>query len=212
MFPERCFFVCEMKTILGIKKGMTQVFDEKGNPIPVTVISAGPVFVTQVKTKEKDGYSAVQLGFGEKKKISKPLAGHLKGKNFRYLREAPLENGEEIAPGAKFTVDMFQVGDLVKVTGTSKGLGFAGVIKRHGFSRAPVSHGHPFSRKPGSIGSMFPERVLKGMRMAGRAGNKRVTIRNLKVAQVDSARNLLMIKGGVPGAINSLVMITKMND
>jgi len=197
-----------MSTIFGIKKGMTQVFDEKGLPCPVTLVLAEPVEVTQIKTKEKDGYEAIQVGFGKAKKISKSLAGHLKGKTFRYLREIPKPEGE-VALGAKFTLEMFKPGDIVCATGLSKGHGFAGTIKRHGFARGPKSHGHPFSRKPGSIGAMFPQRVMKGMRMSGRMGGKRVSVKNLKVFSVDAAKNLLMLAGAVPGAVNSILEIRK---
>lgn len=195
--------------IIGIKKGMTQIFDEQGRPIPVTLVLAEPVEVTQIKTIEKEGYSSVQVGLGKKKEVTKPLSGHLKGKTYRYLREIPTVEGEEYELGKAFNVEMFTVGDKVKVSGNSKGRGYAGTIKRHGFARGPVSHGHPFSRKPGSIGSMFPQRVLKGMRMAGRMGGKRFSVKNITVVCVDSAKNLLMLKGAVPGSINGLVEIEK---
>jgi large subunit ribosomal protein L3 len=198
-----------MNAILGIKKGMTQVFDEKGLPRPVTLVLAGPCEVTFIKTQEKDGYNAVQIGFGQEKKIKKPLAGHLKGKRFKYLKEVKAKEGEEVTIGKQVTVEIFAKDDKVKVTGISKGRGFAGTIKRHHFSRGPVSHGHPFSRKPGSIGSMFPERVLKGLRMAGRMGGKQVSVKNLRVFAVDAQKNLLMLLGAVPGAINSLLLIEK---
>jgi len=195
-----------MKTILGIKKGMTQVFNDKGNPVPVTLVLAGPIEVVQVKTKEKDGYESLQVGFGETKKASKPLAGHQKGKKFRFLREIAKPE-TELATGAILTVEQFTAGEKVSVAGISKGHGFAGGIKRHHFSRGPVSHGHPFSRKPGSIGSMNPERVMKGLRMAGRMGGKRVTVKNLKIFSVDLQKNLLLLEGAVPGCPNALLEI-----
>ncbi len=203
-----------MKFILGEKIGMSQVFvDDKQRKkvVPVTLIKAGPCIVTQVKTEEKDGYEAVQVGFGSRKKINKPLAGHLKnlGK-FRYLREFRVENsGKEYKRGDKIDVSVFETGDKVKVTGISKAKGFQGVMKRHGFKGGPASHGQKHSnRKPGSIGSAFPERVIKGKKMAGRMGGKRVTQLGLEVVEVDKEKNLMLIKGSVPGNIGSLVSIT----
>lgn len=199
-----------MKGILGKKIGMTQIFDAAGNVIPVTVIEAGPCYVTQVKTEERDGYRAIQLGFGKSKSLNKPLEGHLKGlPSLRHLREVSVQRSEEYQVGQKFQADLFSVGDLVDVTGISKGKGFTGVMKRHGFHGGPRTHGQSDrARAPGSIGATTtPGRVWKGKRMAGRAGNKRVTVQNLKVVLVDPERNLLAVKGSVPGARNCLLLI-----
>lgn len=196
-----------MKFILGLKLGMSQIFDEKGNVIPVTLIEAGPCYVTQIKTKEKDGYCAVQIGFGEAKKVTKALAGIFKkakvGK-LMFLREfrneKPEINGKELKLGDKIDVSIFKEGDLVKVSGLSKGKGFAGVVKRWHFGGRPATHGTKHElRTPGSVGTSFPERVPKGRKMPGRMGYERVTIRNLKVVKVDSEKNILAIKGAVPG-------------
>jgi large subunit ribosomal protein L3 len=194
-----------MKAILGKKIGMTQVFDADGKPQPVTLIMAGPCFVTQIKSLEKDKYSSVQIGFDTKKRLTKPLAGHLKGRNCRFLKEFRL-NGEGLEVGAEINISQFAVGDQVKISGVSFGRGFAGVIKRHGFSRGPVSHGHPFSRKPGSIGSMYPERVFPGMKMAGRMGNRRCTVKT-KILAIDPEKNILAVKGPLPGKRNGLLEI-----
>ncbi len=198
--------------ILGKKLGMGQVFSEDGQVIPVTAIQAGPCVVTQVKTKENDGYNAVQLGFGEAKHLNKPMKGHLKNLGaFKYLREVRVEDTSDIKPGSVVDVGIFQPGELVKVTGTSKGKGFAGVVKRHGFAGGPKSHGQSDRhRAPGSIGAgTDPGRVIKGLRMAGHMGNRRVTVRNLEVVKVDPEANLLLVKGAVPGARNALLLIQK---
>lgn len=189
---------------------MTQVFDDKGAVSAATMITAGPVVVTQVKTKEKDGYEAVQVGFGTKKEknIAKPQLGHLKGLGtFRYLREAPAGAGER---GAKIDVSIFAPGDTVEVSAVSKGKGFQGVVKRHGFHGGPRSHGQKNKeRSPGSIGGggRAGGRVAKNMRMAGRMGGDRVTVKNLHVLQVDLATNTLLISGAVPGRPGTLVEI-----
>jgi large subunit ribosomal protein L3 len=202
-----------MKFILGLKLGMSQIFDEKGNVIPVTLIEAGPCIVTQIKTKEKDGYSAVQIGFGEAKKVSKALAGHLKGLGkLLFLREfrneKPEIDGRELKRGDKIEVSIFKEGDLVRVSGLSKGKGFAGVVKRWHFAGRPATHGTKHElRAPGSIGTSFPERVPKGRKMAGRKGYVRVTIRNLKVVKVDPENHILAIKGAIPGPKGGLVEI-----
>ncbi|MDQ7030239.1 MAG: 50S ribosomal protein L3 [Ardenticatenia bacterium] len=203
-----------MKGILGKKIGMTQIFDENGEVVPVTVIQAGPCYVTQVRTEERDGYRAIQLGFEEvtKKRLNKPELGHLEKAGvppLRYLREFPLDDGEEFEVGQRIDVSIFQQGDLVDVTGYSKGRGFAGTIKRHGFRRQPKTHGQSDrERAPGAISAgTDPGRVFKGQRMAGRMGNRRVTIQNLKVMLVDPERNLLAVKGAVPGARNGLLII-----
>lgn len=197
--------------IIGKKIGMTQLFREDGETV-VTAIEAGPCVVTQVKTREKDGYNAIQLGFGEAKRLNSPEKGHLKGLGlFKYLREFRVEDVSGFAPGQKVDVDMFKPGDLVDVIGTSKGKGFAGVVKRHHFAGGPKTHGQSDRhRAPGSVGATtFPGRVLKGTRMAGHMGNARVTVRNLKVVEVDPARHLLLVKGAVPGGRNGLVLIRK---
>ena len=193
---------------------MTQIFDEAGNVIPVTVIEAGPCFVTQVKTKERDGYQAIQLGFEEvkPKRLTKGQLGHLQKKGLpplRYLREIKVDDVSGYEEGQKIRVSIFDVGDLVDVTGISKGRGFAGVVKRHGFKGGPKTHGQSDRhRAPGSIGqTTTPGRVYKGKRMAGHMGNERVTVQNLRVVLVDPERNLLAVKGAVPGARNGLLLI-----
>ena len=198
------------KGILGTKLGMTQIFDDEGRVIPVTVVRAGPCPVTQVRTKERDGYAAVQLGFGETKKVNKPLAGHFRKAGVeptRHLVEFPLEG--EHQPGDVINVDIFTQGQLVDVTGKSKGKGFAGVMKRHGFSGLGAGHGaHKVHRAPGSIGACAtPARVFPGTRMAGRMGGERVTIQSLALVGVDAERRLLLIKGAVPGPNGSLVIV-----
>ena len=187
--------------------GMSQVFEEDGLVTPVTVISVETMKVTQLKSKEKDGYAAVQLGSGSKKRLSKPLQGHLKelGK-LRYLKEVRVQS--DLKVGEMFDVSVFNPGDNVKVTGISKAKGFQGAVKRHGFHGMPASHGHKHvKRHVGSIGQRFPQHTLKGMRMAGRMGGERVTIRGLKVIKVDKDNNLLAIKGAVPGRKGTLLEI-----
>ncbi len=204
-----------MKFILGKKLGMSQLFNEKGQVVPVTLIEAGPCSVVQVKDKEKDGYSAAQIGFEEIKdqKVKKPQKGHFKKagseKGFRYLREFP--NGH-LKIGQQIDISIFNQGEIVKITGISKGKGFQGVVKRHGFSGFPASHGTKHGlRAPGSIGSSFPERVWKGKKMAGRMGNQKVTISGLKIVQVDKENNLLAVKGAIPGKKGILleIVVTK---
>ena len=198
--------------LIGRKLGMTQVFREDGAVIPVTAIEVGPCTVVQVKTREKEGYSAVQMGFGEKKRLTSPEKGHLKGLgSFRHLREFRVGEGVGIEVGQKFDVGLFKPGDMVDVTGTSKGKGFAGVVKRHHFAGGPKTHGQSDRhRAPGSIGSTTtPGRVYKGKRMAGHMGNARVTVMGQEVVQADPARNLLLVRGAVPGHQNSLVLIQK---
>lgn len=206
-----------MSGILGKKLGMTSIFDESGESIPCTVIEAGPCYVTQVKTKEHDGYDAVQLGFDGQvdRLINKPLQGHFAKagvKGMRLIREFRDFNGVELKPGAEVRVDLFQQGDVVSVTGKSKGRGFQGVVKRHHFGGVGMtSHGQSDRmRAPGSIGSSsYPSRVFKGMRMGGRMGFSRVTVKNLMVLRVVPESNLLIVKGSVPGAINSYLEIVK---
>jgi large subunit ribosomal protein L3 len=202
--------------IIGRKVGMTQVYAADGRAIPVTVIQAGPCVVVQRKSKEKDGYSAVQLGFVENrtiKRVTKPMAGHFKKASLppcRVLREFRVEDGAEVKVGDKVSVSLFAPGDSVSVVGTSKGKGFQGVIKRHHFRGGAATHGSMFHRAPGSIGaSAFPSRVLKGMRAAGHMGSDRVTVRNLQVVKVDAESNLLVIRGSVPGAGGGYVIIRK---
>ena len=201
-----------MKLILGTKVAMSQIFDDSGVVHPVTVISAGPVTVTQLKTDESDGYNAVQVGFGTRneKNISKAVRGHLKGLgNFRFLREFPMTKGTEMKVGDKFDVSAFKEGDLVQVSGISKGKGFQGVVQRHGFHGGPRSHGQKHSEhEPGSIGGGLRTGPRKGMRMAGRLGGDRVTVKNLKVIQIDAEKNELCISGAIPGRRGTLVEIT----
>src|SRR4030043_1782867 len=191
-----------VKRILGKKLGMTQVFTEEGKAEAVTAVEAGPCTVLQIKTSEKEGYEAVQYGFGEAKKINSPRKGQMKELgNFRYLRELRVEDTSEINVGDKVDVSLFQEGDLVDVTGISKSKGLAGVVKRHHFAGGPKTHGQSDRhRAPGSIGATTsPGRVFKGTRMAGHMGDRRVTTRNLKVLEVDLDRHLLLVRGGVPG-------------
>jgi large subunit ribosomal protein L3 len=197
-----------VKFILGKKLNMTQKFLEDGKVAPATVVQAGPCTITQVKG-EKDGYSAVQIGFGLKKKINKPLTGHLKDlDNFRYLREFRVDNADNMTRGKVFDVSSFKVGDALTVTATSKGKGFQGVVKRHGFHGSPASHGHKDQlRMPGSIGATDAARVFKGTRMGGRMGGDTVTVSNLELVEVDQEKGLLYIKGAVPGARNALVSV-----
>jgi len=199
--------------IIGKKLGTTRVIHEDGRVSAVSAIQAGPCTVTQVKTPEKDGYGAVQLGYEETHRRNKPERGHLKrvGTLFQHLREVPLDNGESPQVGQRITVDLFQPGDRVDIIGTSKGRGFAGVVKRHGFHGGPKTHGQSDRhRAPGSIGAgTYPGRVIKGLRMAGHMGNARVTIRNVEVVQADPERNLLLVKGSVPGARNGLVIVRR---
>lgn len=199
-----------MKFILGKKLEMTQSFMQDGRVMPVTAVQAGPCQVVRVKTKEKDGYEAVEIGFGEKKKIKKPIKGHLKGlPNFRYLKEFRVIETKDYKKGQKIDVSAFKTGEMVKITGISKGKGFQGVMKRHGFHGGPGSHGDKDQhRMPGSIGATGPQHVFKGTKMAGRMGGERVTVKNLEIIEINKDKSLLLIKGAIPGARNSLVMIT----
>jgi large subunit ribosomal protein L3 len=201
--------------ILGRKRGMTTVFDPDGTSVAVTVIEAGPCFVTQIRTPDKEGYSAVQLGFEDTKRLNRPERGHLKGlPMLRHLREFRLAQPSD-APtiGDKIDVSIFAPGERVDVIGTSKGKGFAGVVKRHHFRGGPKTHGQSDRhRAPGSIGATTtPGRVLKGMRMAGHMGNKRVTIKALRVVRAEPERNLLLLEGAVPGPREGLILIRKSN-
>lgn len=205
-----------MPGIIGKKLGMTRVFNDEGAAVSVTVIEAGPCPVVQVKDQERDGYRAVQLGFGTKKakRTPKAEAGHAARAGLEgapaILREFRAAEDESYEAGATVTVDIFTVGDRVKVTGKSKGKGFQGVVKRHGFTGRPGSHGHPESRNPGSIGpGTDPSRVIKGKRLPGQTGNVRRTVRNLEVVRVDADKSLLFVKGGVPGPKNAYLLISK---
>jgi large subunit ribosomal protein L3 len=205
-----------MPGLIGRKIGMTRIFDEEGVQVPVTVIEAGPCPVVEVRSDEVDGYRAVQLGFGAQKakRTTRPEMGHAAKAGLeaapRLMREFRIENGEEYEVGQQLTVELFEAGDKVKVTGRSKGRGFQGVVKRHGFAGRPGSHGHPMSRTPGSMGpGTDPSRVIKGKKLPGRMGGARTTIRNLQIVRVDGERNLLFVKGGVPGSRDGYVLISK---
>lgn len=191
---------------------MSQVFREDGVVVPVTVIEAGPCVVTQLKTPERDGYSAVQLGFGEVKRVNKPMAGHFRNsRQSRHLKEVKADSVDEFQVGQSLTVELFQEGEIVDVIGRTKGRGFAGVMKRHGFGGGPRTHGQSDRpRAPGSIGGgTTPGKVFKGLKMAGHMGNRRVTVKGLEIIHVDLDRNLLLVKGGVPGAPNGLLEIRR---
>ena len=201
------------KAILATKVGMTQIFNEDGVLTPVTVLQAGPVVVTQVKTVENDGYSAVQVGFADKREklVNKPLKGHFDkaGVSYkRYIREFKLEDAENYALGQEIKADIFVAGDKIDVTAISKGKGFQGAIKRHGQSRGPMAHGSKFHRHAGSNGSSSdPSRVFKGKKMPGQMGNKKVTVQNLEIVRVDAENNLLLVKVAVPGPKKAMVTI-----
>jgi len=205
-----------MAGLIGKKLGMTQIFDDEGSAIPVTVVEAGPCAVTQVKTKETDGYSAVQVGWGSRneKHSTRAERGHAAKAGLetapRTLREFRVADTSGLEPGQTLTVEQFEVGETVKVTGTTKGRGFQGVVKRHGFRGRPASHGHPKARNPGTLGpGTNPSRVIKGKKMPGQMGGTRHTERGLRVERIDAERNLLYIRGSVPGARNSTVLIRK---
>ena len=205
-----------MPGLIGKKIGMTRIFNEEGVQVPVTVIEAGPCPVVSVRSQDQDGYQAVQIGYGAKKakRTSGAEMGHAAKAGLEaapsLLREFRFENGEEYEVGQQLTVSLFEAGDRIKVTGRSKGRGFQGVVKRHGFAGRPGGHGHPMSRNPGSLGpGTDPSRVIKGKKLPGRMGGDRTTIRNLQVVRVDGERNLLFVKGGVPGARDGYVLISK---
>lgn len=206
-----------MKGLIGRKLGMTSVFTDDGSSVPCTLIEAGPCYVTAVKTKENDGYTALQLGFTERKekRLAVPQVKNFKKKNLpvlRFLKEVRnFENAEEFKVGDVIKTDLFKEGDIVKVTSKSKGKGFQGVVKRHGFGGGSVTHGQSDRlRAPGSIGaSSYPSRVFKGQRMAGRTGGDKISVRNLKIVKIIPESNLLLIKGAVPGAISGIVEIYK---
>jgi len=207
-----------VRGILGKKIGMTQIFDDSGEVIPVTVVEAGPCVVVQCKSEESDGYEAVQIGLVEqspRRNASKAFKGHFAAAGIpptRYVAEVPVDSGDESKPGDSVLADIFTAEDTVHVVGRSKGRGFQGVIKRHNFGGGKASHGSMFHRAPGSVGrSAWPSRVFPGQKMPGQLGNKRAKIRNAQVVKVDMERNLLFLKGGVPGARNSYVRIVKVS-
>ena len=201
------------KGLIGKKIGMTQIFNEKGKVIPVTVIEAGPCVVSQVKTEETDGYNSIQLGFGaiKESKVNKPERGHFTKANIapaRYLREIRVDSIEDVKVGDELKADIFMAGDKIDIQGTSKGKGFQGVIKRHGQHRGPMGHGSMYHRRPGSMGSTStPGRVFKGKKLPGHMGAETVTIQNLEVIKVDLDKNIILVKGSVPGAKGSILKI-----
>ena len=201
-----------MKGILGKKLGMTQIFTEEGIVVPVTVVEAGPNVVTQVKTVEKDGYNAIQVGFedAKEKSLNKPQKGHLAAANVlkKHLKEFRVDAVEEFTVGQEIKADLFAAGEKIDVTGTSKGKGFQGPIKRHGQSRGPESHGSRYHRRPGSMGACsFPGRVFKNKKLAGHMGSVKVTVQNLEVVRIDAEKNLILVKGAIPGAKGSVVTV-----
>jgi large subunit ribosomal protein L3 len=204
-----------VSTLIGKKLGMSQLFSPDGEATPVTVIQVGPCTITQIKSVDNDGYNALQLAFGEKKPrgTTKPLLGHFKrcGKGpFKAIKEVKVDEVEDFELGQEISADIFQVGELVQVIGKSKGKGFAGTIKRWNFSRGPMSHGGMNKRPPGSIGcSASPSRVIKGRKMPGQMGNRRVTVKGLKIVDVRPEENIILVKGAVPGARNGVVLIIK---
>ena len=203
-----------MKALLGTKIGMTQIIGEDGVTIPVTLIQAGPVTVTQVKSVETDGYNAVQVAYGEGKNLSKAVAGHVKsaGVTPKEIREFVIDDLGELKVGDSWDVTEFELGDTIDATGISKGKGFAGTIKRHNFKRHRKTHGGKGNtRKPGSIGSMYPQKIFKGKRMAGHMGAEQVTVKNLTVAYISAADNLIGVKGAVPGPKKGLIVINDNN-
>ena len=199
-----------MKTLLGTKLGMTQLLAEDGRAVPVTLIQAGPVTVTQVKTVETDGYNAVQIAYGEGKNLSKAVAGHVKSAKVtpKFLREVRVDEPVEAKVGDSFDASVFAIGDTVDATGISKGKGFAGTVKRHNFNTSKKTHGGNGNvRKPGSIGSMYPQKVFKGKKMSGRMGAEQVTVKNLEIAYVDPETNLIGVRGAVPGPRKGLIIL-----
>ena len=204
-----------MMGLIGRKIGMTQLFNEKGDAVPVTVIEAGPCTVTEVRTSERDGYTALQLGFGTNKesRFTKPVLGQFKKRNLppsRHLREFRTGDVSAYSVGQTLNVSLFEKGEHVDVEGTTKGRGFAGVIKRHGFTAGTASHGPTMGREPGSIGSSaYPSRVIKGKRLPGRMGGKSLTTKNLLVAGVDAEQNVVLVRGAIPGPTNGLIFVLK---
>ena len=201
-----------MKGILGKKLGMTQIFTAEGIVVPVTVVEATPNVVTQIKTVEKDGYSAIQVGFedAKEKSLNKPQKGHLAAANVlkKHLKEFRVDSVEEFTVGQEIKADLFAAGEIIDVTGISKGKGFQGPIKRHGQSRGPESHGSRYHRRPGSMGACsFPGRVFKNKKLAGHMGSVKVTVQNLEVVRIDAEKNLILVKGAIPGAKGSVVTL-----
>lgn len=201
-----------MKSILGKKLGMTQLYGENGRIMPVTVVQAGPCYVIQKKTVDSDGYSALQIGFGERREVlaNKPEKGHFakaEVKPMQYLKEIKVDNIDEYQVGQELKADVFGLGEFVDVTGTSKGKGFAGTIKKYNFQRGPMGHGSKSHRRVGSAGAKGPARVFKGTKRPGRMGGERVTVQNLEVVRVDTERNLLIVRGAVPGPKGSLLLL-----
>lgn len=191
---------------------MTQIFDEQGQIVPVTVIQAGPCVVVQTKSPETDGYNAIQVAYGEVKenKVNKPLKGHFnkaQAKLAKYLKEFRVADAKEYTVGQEIKADTFEAGDVIDVTGVTKGKGFQGAIKRHGFSRGPMAHGSKYHRRTGSLGALGPNKVFKGRKLPGRMGNKTVTVQNLQVVKIDAERNYLLVKGAVPGSKKALLTI-----
>jgi len=201
-----------VSSIIGKKLGMTQIFGEDGKAEAVTAVEAGPCTVIQVKTVDKDGYNAIQIGYGEAKRLKSPQRGHLKGLgDYKHLREFRVDETEGVEVGDKVDISLFNEGDMIDVTGISKSKGFAGVVKRHGFAGGPKTHGQSDRhRAPGSIGATtWPGRVWKGTRMAGRMGGERVMVSHLRILKADPERNLLLVKGAIPGGKNGLLLIRK---
>lgn len=203
-----------MKSILGKKIGMTQIFAEDGRIIPVTAIEAGPCVVLQKKTEQTDGYNAIQVGFDTKKEknINKPLKGHLSKagvKAVKYIKEFKIDNVDEYQLGQEIKADVFETGEYIDVIGTTKGKGFAGGIKRHGFHRGPMKHGSKYHRRPGSLGAKGPARVFKGRKMPGRLGGVQVSVQNLEVVRVDIDKNIILVKGAIPGPNRGLVVLKR---
>lgn len=199
-----------MKALITRKVGMTSIIADDGQLLPITLLSASPCVITQVKTADIDGYTAIQLGFEEAKKVGKTQAGHFKkaGVNPKITREFRIDEIEEgMAAGVKLAADVFEVGDMVHITGISKGKGFAGTIKRHNFHRGRKTHGGQSYRRPGSIGSMYPQKIFKGKKMAGQMGNEQVTVRNLKVALVDTENQVIGVVGAVPGPRKGIILM-----
>lgn len=201
-----------MKGLLGKKVGMTQIFTEQGEVIPVTVVEAGPVVVTQIKTTEKDGYTAIQVGFedAKEKALNKPQKGHLAAANTlkKHLKEFRVDSVDGYTVGQEIKADLFAAGELIDVTGISKGKGFQGPIKRYGQSRGPETHGSRYHRRPGSLGACsYPGRVFKNKKLAGHMGSVKVTVQNLEVVRVDADKNFILVKGAIPGAKGSVVTI-----
>lgn len=197
-----------MKTILAKKIGMTNYFTENGEIVPVTLVEAGPCVITQIRTMDKDKYEAVQIGFGQSKNLGKALIGHLKKSNTqsKYLQEVKAEIGE-LKVGDEITCNIFNEGDKVHVTGVNKGKGFQGNIKRHNHHRGPMTHGSRNQRRPGSIGAAYPQHVFKGRKLPGQMGHVQTTVKNLKIEKVDAEKNILAVKGAIPGPRKSLVLI-----